>query len=101
MLLLVVRVDDHLHDGTSALSAEIDSFLQGQFHIGTVESKQLHIMGARLQQYPSRCVTLNAKEKLVAVKLLTVKRIRKGIGDGDATPSKLSAHRSLIGELLE
>lgn len=100
MLILVVQVDDYLYAGTPALSSEFESFLQKQFHVGTLESRSFDIMGARLQQHPSGHVTLNAKEKLDAVELLSCERIRNGTGDGEATPAELSAYRSVIGKLL-
>lgn len=100
MLILVVQVDEKLSAGTPALSPKFEAFLQEQLHIRTLQSKLSEDILVRLQQHSSGGVTVNAREKLDAVKLMTVERIRKGKTDGDATPSELFACRSIISSLL-
>ena len=96
-LLVVVQVDDYAYTGTPAIVAEFESFLQGEFNVGSLESNEFEIMGARLTQLPTGAVTLDAKEKLSATHPCTSDNTK---GDRTATATELTDYQSLIGKLL-
>lgn len=100
MLLLVVQVDDFLYAGTPALSSSFETFLKGQFSIGSLESDEFDIMGAHLKQSPSGTVTIDASNKLMAIEQIPINHNGPGPKDRDATPEELNAYRARIGKLL-
>lgn len=100
MLHLVVQVDDYIYAGTNTLRDELETFFQQQFQIGSLESNQFDITGAKLTQHPSGHVTLSAKEKLESIEPISSERRCRSNGNDDATPAEPSAYRSVIGKIL-
>lgn len=99
--VLATQVDNYIYAGTQDEVSKFEKFLQKRFEIGTLDRHNFTVMGCEIGQTPAGTITLTQRARLEAIDGdILIPEEKQRAPDRPATPTEITAYRSVIGRML-